>query len=71
MRGLKSGFHEEYIRQAKSHPIRDAWIEIFRSTVKVGDYSRIPYGMRGLKYGLLHVRRGPAGRIPYGMRGLK
>ena len=34
--------------------------------------SRIPYGMRGLKYANIKCRViKDAGRIPYGMRGLK
>ena len=36
--------------RGKSHPIRDAWIEIADCWRRREYPSRIPYGMRGLKY---------------------
>ena len=36
--------------RGKSHPIRDAWIEISAPRKAEERTSRIPYGMRGLKY---------------------
>ena len=56
-----------------SHPIRDAWIEMMMRSWKANVLSgRIPYGMRGLKFGDMTDRNNHVdGRIPYGMRGLK
>ena len=39
--------------------------------VRYGIFGRIPYGMRGLKFGLGLTATPFPGRIPYGMRGLK
>ena len=40
-----------YLAGIRSHPIRDAWIEILVIlSVKLLYRGRIPYGMRGLKF---------------------
>ena len=50
MRGLKSDLRFCGDDLVRSHPIRDAWIEINHiAETKTNKASRIPYGMRGLK----------------------
>ena len=57
--------------RGKSHPNRDAWIEIADCWRRREYPSRIPYGMRGLKF--LRSRKfvDAVRCIPYGMCGLK
>ena len=73
MRGLKYTTYGMAMRNKKSHPIRDAWIEILQQWIsQTQGKCRIPYGMRGLKSGTDHLACPDlARRIPYGMRGLK
>ena len=54
MRGLKYTTYGMAMRNKKSHPIRDAWIEILQQWIsQTQGKCRIPYGMRGLKWKLV------------------
>ena len=56
----------------ESHPAWDAWIEMsFLTTSFTTFISRIPHGMRGLKYKKADRIWRESRRIPHGMRGLK
>ena len=72
MRGLKYKKEDGTDIAGESHPAWDAWIEMQKNMIlSPKQSSRIPHGMRGLKYICLLHRFYALRRIPHGMRGLK
>ena len=66
------GENHEFAEVEASHPARDAWIEIWLwIDSKICFESRIPRGMRGLKWVICNRFTRVLCRIPRGMRGLK